>query len=134
MPALRADVTALTFPPTDAVFAERVSEALEAVLLESARDDVATQLVRRLRVVHPNVAARPRSSIAGFGGTTIYVYRDGSALSSHDDESWIDDTATAKVVTDDAGTYLEANDAAAALFGVVEDEIVGREAGSFTRP
>jgi PAS domain-containing protein len=90
--------------------------------------------VRRLKVVHPNVATSPRAAIAGFGGTTIYVLRDGSALSSFEDESWIRDAATARVVTDDGGTYVEANEAAAVLFAVPVREIIGREAGTFTRP
>jgi PAS domain S-box-containing protein len=129
-----ADVTALSFPADDAVFQERVREALDEAVRESRGEDVATLLVRRLRVVHPNVATSPRAAIAGFGGTTIYVFRDGSALSSFHEESWIRDGGTARVVMDEGGTYVEANEATAALFGVPVDEIIGRTAGTFTRP
>jgi PAS domain-containing protein len=129
------DVIPLTFPPGDAVFAERVREALADMSDGSERVDVAVLLERRLRPVHPNVATRRRASVAGFGAEAIYVFRDGSALSSSPgDDSWVADESTARVVTDDAGRYLEANEAAAILFGVPTHEIVGREAGTFTRP
>jgi PAS domain S-box-containing protein len=128
-----ADLTALTFPADDAVFALRVREALHE-LADSGGEDIEKGLTKRLRQVHPNVATRRRASLAGFGGRTIYVFRDGTALSSLRDESWTGEVSTARVVTDDEGRYLEANEAAAELFGVTRDEIVGREAGSFTRP
>ena len=129
-----AKVTALSFPAADVVFAERVREALEGVLRDSDGQDVETRLASRLRAVHPHVATSRHHSLGGFGGTTIYVYRDGSPLSSLDDDSWIEAPDTARVVTDDTGRYVEANEAAALLFGVPANEIVGREAGTFTRP
>lgn len=127
-------VTALSFPADDVVFAERVREALDGVVADSTGRDVETLLLDRLRVVHPRVATSRRQSLAGFGDTTIYVFRDGSALSALVDEAWIDDPRTARVVTDETGRYVEANAAAAALFGVPIEEIVGRQAGTFTRP
>jgi PAS domain S-box-containing protein len=129
-----ADVTVLSFPADDVVFAERVREALDSVPRDSGGQDLERLLAIRLRRVHPHVATSQRHSLAGFGGTTIYVYRDGSPLSSLDDEAWIRDPDTARVVTDDTGRYVEANEAAALLFRVPANEIVGREAGTFTHP
>jgi len=129
-----AHVTAVSFPADDVVFAERVREALDSVLPESRGEEVERLLASRLRTVHPHVATIRRHALAGFGETTIYVYRDGSPLSSLDDDSWIDEPNTARVVTDETGRYVEANEAAALRFGVPANEIVGREAGTFTRP
>ncbi len=42
--------------------------------------------------------------------------------------------ATARVVTDRSGTYVEANEQAERLFGRTAGEVVGSKAGSFTRP
>src|SRR4051812_37226336 len=104
-----ADFTALTFPPDDAVFAERVREALEVAVRDRGDDDVERVMVRRLRAIHPGVTTSRRAALAGFGGDAIYVFRDGSALSSFRDESWVGNPATARVVTDEAGRYIQAN-------------------------
>src|SRR4051812_47660672 len=130
-----AGFTALTFPADDVVFAERVRETLDAVLRESNREDAERLLVSRLRTIHPFLTTSRRTPLAGFGEDALYVFRDGSASSSsYRDESWVGAHATARVVTDEAGRYIEANEAAAELFGVSADEMLGREAGTFTRP
>ena len=64
----------------------------------------------------------------------IYVFRDGSLSATLIADDWIDDPGTARLVTDPSGTYVEANERAARLFGRTADEIVGRDAGTFTRP
>jgi PAS domain-containing protein len=84
--------------------------------------------------VYPHLRVRPQSSLAGFGQSALYVFRDGDALAHDDDDSWIDEPSTARVVSDASGTYVDANQAAAALFGVSCAEIIGRRAGDFTRP
>jgi PAS domain S-box-containing protein len=63
----------------------------------------------------------------------IYVFRDGSAV-SRDRDDWTDSAGVARLVTDSTGRYVAANDEAATLFGVTTNEIIGRPAGSFTRP
>jgi PAS domain S-box-containing protein len=129
----RSPITVLPFPSDDLVFAARVRQILRETSDDSA-DDAIERLCSRLRPVHPHVAASIRAELAGFGRSpVVYVFRDGTTRRSLDDR-WIDDAATARVVSDPAGAYLEANDEAAALFGVSKGQIVGSRAGSFTRP
>jgi PAS domain-containing protein len=82
--------------------------------------------------VYPAIRTVIRDEVAGFGDPLVYVYRDGSALSNLTD-AWIDDTTTARVVTDATGVYVDANDEAAALFRVERESIIGARAGTFTR-
>jgi PAS domain S-box-containing protein len=129
----RLRVTAMSFPSTDLVFAQRVREALA----EREDDEVlsaADHLRRRLMSVHPHVDVHPRAALAGFGpDPVLYVFRDGHASHAFEDD-WLKSDSVARAVTDADGRYLEVNDAAAVLYGASPDAIVGRPAGSFTRP
>jgi PAS domain S-box-containing protein len=128
-----AGITAVTFPPDDLVFAARV----RALLDEQGRSDaktVAAAIKARLQAIHPHVATRFRDDLAGFGQSVLYVFRDGSALSAFSAEDWIDDPTVARVVTDDNGTLLDANEAAEELFGVTSERLIGAAADSLTRP
>ena len=129
----RTPITAVPFPSDDLVFAARVRDALREVVsqpVEEAIDGIRS----RLRPVHRDVVAHLRSDLAGFGSApVVYVFRDGSARHKLNDD-WIDAPTAARLVTDGEGVYVDANEAAARLFGVDRDEIVGRPAGSFTRP
>jgi PAS domain S-box-containing protein len=127
-----AGTTVLTFPQDDAVLAERVREIVAEEEPRTA-DETRAVLETHLRAVHPRVTIRERSDLAGFGQAALYVFRDGSAVSELDDE-WVEEPASARVVTDESGTYADANDAAAELFGVAREAIIGRRAGDFTRP
>ena len=80
----------------------------------------------------PRAEVRVRDPLAGFGEPTLYVFRDGSISSTLGSEAWAEESLTARVVTDASGTYVDANQAAAELFGIRREEIVGRPAGSFT--
>jgi PAS domain S-box-containing protein len=132
-PDRRLPVTALPFPTDDLVFAQHVKEILRDGIDASA-DGAIERLRDRLRRVYPKADARLRAEVAGFGRSpVVYVFRDGTARQTFDD-TWIDDPATARLVSDPSGAYVDANDAAAALFGVARDAIVGRQTGSFTRP
>jgi len=122
-----------TFPTSDPIFAERVRELLQRRSQSNAAAVVET-LEAALRRVYPDVRASIREDVAGFGDTLIYVFRDGSATASLSDEEWIHDEATARVVTDQSGTYVGANERAEHLFGRTASEILGQRAGSFTRP
>jgi PAS domain S-box-containing protein len=126
-------VVVRTFPTSDLVFAERVRDLLQREL-ERNHEDVREALETRLRNVYPRVRATIRTEVAGFGDTVIYVFRDGSIAASLMADDWIDDPATARLVSDQAGTYVEANAQAESLFGRSAEEIVSRKAGSFTRP
>ncbi len=129
----RSPITALPFPTEDIVFATRVREILREASDDSPEEAI-ERLCRRLRDVHPKVDARLRAEIAGFGPSpVVYVFRDGTTRRSFSD-AWLGDPATARVVSDGDGTYVQANDGAATLFGVAREQIVGSRAGSFTRP
>jgi PAS domain S-box-containing protein len=129
----RSEVLARTVPTADVVFAEHVRDLMQAGL-EPRPEDLCEVIETRLRGVYPNVRATVRSDLAGFGGTLVYVFRDGSVGGSLAAEDWIDDPATARTVTDASGTYVAANEPAERLFGRTADDIVGSMAGSFTRP
>lgn len=128
-----ADLVVNTFASDDLLLKQRVGQILAA---QQSRDPfaAATTLEQRLQAVYPQLRVRPRASIAGFGPTALYVFRDGSAVAHDSSDSWINEPSTARVVTDASGAYVGANDAAAALFGVTCAEILGRRAGDFTRP
>jgi PAS domain S-box-containing protein len=126
-------VVARSFPTHDVVFAERVQELLRREQL-TGPERIAAGLQRTLRTIYPNVKATVRDDVAGFGDTMIYVFRDGSASPLAEAESWIEDAATARLVTDATGTYIAANAAAAQLLGRSVESIIGETAGTFTRP
>ena len=121
------------FPGDDKVFCERVNEILDASR-STDPTKIRDLLLERLRVVYPQCEVRIRDPLAGFSDVAIYVFRDGSAVSALGSDEWIADASTARLVTDDDGVYVDANDAAAALFGVKSEDIVGQQAGTFTRP
>jgi PAS domain S-box-containing protein len=125
-------IKALTFPADDAVFAERVREVLGRA--PEGEDELALYVTQRLSSLHPAIRTSFRSDLAGFGQRAMYVFRDGGVVRTPRDGSWLDDPMTARVVTDHTGRYVDANEAAAKLFGVPRDEIIGAPAGSFTRP
>ncbi len=129
----RSPITALPFPTDDLVFAEHVKQILRDPIGPSLEEAI-ERLRDRLRRVYPKADARLRAEVAGFGKSpVVYVFRDGTARQTFED-TWIDDPATARLVSDPSGAYVDANESAAALFGVGRDAIVGRQAGSFTRP
>jgi PAS domain S-box-containing protein len=133
LPSTPDRVVARTFPTSDAIFAERVRDVLQR-RSEANAEHVCETIETSLRRVYPQVRASIRTDVAGFGDTVVYVFRDGSATAPQMAEDWIDDTATARVVTDPSGTYVDANERAERLFGVSAGEMVGTKAGSFTRP
>jgi PAS domain-containing protein len=120
------------FPAEDKVLAERVREILAEAGPTSAHDAVAV-LLERLEPLHPDIDVRLRAPLADLGGTALYVFRDGGAVSEPSELTWVDDPATARLVTDASGTYVAANEAAGRLFGLSEEEIIGQSAGTFTR-
>jgi PAS domain S-box-containing protein len=129
-----SESTIVTFPADDAVFAARIRATL-ADLDVRGLDAILDRLKHDLCPVHPRVELHVRTSLAGFGpGLVVYAFRDGSALDRHRDGTWCQDPALARLVTDGDGTYLDANAAAAELFGVKREDIIGKSAGAFTRP
>ena len=129
------DLTVVSFPADDAVFAERVSELVEGPLAAlRSRNEVASSLIERLHRVHPRIATSIRDSMAGFGDDVLYVFRDGTPLSAFNEDGWVSADRTARVVTDASGRYLDVNAAAEQLFGVARDRMLNARAGAFTRP
>jgi PAS domain S-box-containing protein len=126
-------VVARSFPTRDVVLAERVQELLRR---ERGTDParIAAGLETALGTTYPNVRAAVRDDVAGFGDTMIYVFRDGSAAPAPEETSWVEDAATACVVSDPSGTYVAANEAAARVYGRPVESIIGATAGTFTRP
>ena len=113
---------------------ERVGE-VGAEMRDAPASALVEALEQRLRPIHPNLTVQLRDDLAGPDySTTIYVFRDGAVQDAPGSESWTEDAATARVVSDADGQYVEANDAAGRLFGVPPPEILGRRAGEFTRP
>jgi len=124
---------ARTFPTSDLVFAEYVREVLHRTT-QADEDRVRQGLEGSLRHVFPDVRVSIRTDVAGFGDTLLYVFRDGRVGASLMAEEWIEDRAAARLVTDPTGTYVEVNEPAERLFGRTAAEMIGRKAGSFTRP
>jgi len=126
-------IVARSFPTDDVVLAAHVQELLQS---RRAHDpaSVASELETRLRPVYPHIRTSVRSDVAGFGDTMVYVFRDGSAAHLPDVESWIEDPGTARVVSGPTGVYVDANEAAARLFGHPVESIIGNPAGTYTRP
>src|SRR4051794_13788802 len=121
----------LIFPADDIVLSERVREKVAGprshpwdAALQQLRDD--------LRVVYPRLDVRLQNALAGFGEPTVYVFRDGGASGELGPGDWIQESGYARVVTEDAGTYIEVNAAAGELFGCPPTSVVGQRAGAFT--
>jgi PAS domain S-box-containing protein len=123
----------LAFPADDEVLIERVRDVLEDCADVHA-DTARHLLCERLRLVYPDLDVLVRDPLSGFLGSTLYLFRDGSVESRLGATLWASDPTTARVVTDRRGMYVEANEAAAHLFGVAPEQILGQPAGSFTRP
>lgn len=126
------NLSILTFPADDAVFRERVVELVDRLRKVGREASFEADLEAGLRRVHPQVDARWRSGLAGFGDRALYVFRDGTVVARLERDDWTAAEATARVVTDATGLYVDANEAAADLFGVPRERILSARAGAFT--
>ena len=124
-----SDVTVTTLPVADAAFRVHVDLAMQRLGTPSV-----AALQAEIRKAYPRAAVRPGDPLGSLGAAARwYVYRDGGGAPARaDDDWWVDGSLPTTVVGDD-GRYLDANDAAAALFGVSKAAIVGAATGSFTR-
>jgi PAS domain S-box-containing protein len=123
-------IQVITFPHDDRAFRAHV-EAAQAVAGRWDGDAVEQEL----RLAYPAAVVRRAHPLAELspGQETWYVYRDGEiAIGERVGEWWTDDGLPQAVVGAD-GKYVEANAAAAQLFGVARRRILGKPAGSFTR-
>jgi PAS domain S-box-containing protein len=122
-------IQVITFPHDDVAFRAHV-EAAQAV---AGRWD--GELVEQeVRQAYPSAVVRRAHPLAELSSAqqTWYVYRDGEITPAQNGEWWVDD-GLPRTIVGAAGTYTEANEAAAALFGVSRRKIIGAPAGSFTR-
>ena len=129
----RGRLNVLCFPADDEVLRKRVRDSLEKAdeaSAKAARDG----LLSRLRIIYPRAEVRIRDPLAGFGEPTLYVFRDGGIASSLGSDAWREEPTTARLVTNNQGIYVDANDAALELLGVTREQIVGQPAGTFTKP
>src|SRR4051794_33518003 len=122
-------VSVRTFPSNDIAFATHVSRARERVGIWDA-----TRVLDLLREAYPDVAATKATP-----GTTLerdtdcwYVFRDGAVHAPTADDGWTDDVSLPRTIVGPNGRYVDANGAAAELFGVPRETIIGSPAGSFT--
>ena len=128
LPAAR--VRLVTFPPADSAFRAHIEAALDR-LGRGERAGVEAEV----REAYPAAVVRARDAMAGFPilGETWYAYRDGSVGSETSEGEWWLDQSLPRTRMSAEGRYVDANDAAADLFGVEREQIVGSAAGVFTR-
>jgi PAS domain S-box-containing protein len=126
---LARSIQVITFPHDDVAFRAHV-EAAQAI----AGRWVGDLVQQEVRLAYPAAVIRRAHPLAELSPAkeTWYAYRDGEITERPLGEWWTDD-ALPRAVIGAAGKYVEANDAAAALFGVSRRRIIGKPAGSFTR-
>jgi PAS domain S-box-containing protein len=123
-------IQVITFPHDDLAFRDHV-EAAQAV---AGRWD--GELVEReIRQAYPAAVVRRAHPLAELSPLkeTWYAYRDGEISSGEQMGEWWADKGLPQTIVGAAGKYVEANAAAAELFGVSRRRIIGKPAGSFTR-
>lgn len=123
-------VNVVTIPSADRAFRAHVDAAIEDLGL---RDVPA--LEARLREAYPTAVLHVSSVMGSLAGddARLYAYRDRDAARQPLPGDWWCDETLPRTVVNDEGRYLDANDAAARLFGVDRSTIVGSTAGRFTR-
>ncbi len=89
-----------------------------------------------LRQMYPRVVVRARDGLAAMGGgdQAWYVYRDGRYSPYAPNADWWLDPNEARVIIDDGGQYLDANDRALQLLGVDLAGLRAATPGAFTAP
>lgn len=119
-----------TFPPADHAFRAHVEAAVDRL----GPGELAG-VQAEVRGAYPAAVVRPRDAMAGFaiGAETWYAYRDGSVGSDTSEGEWWLDQSLPQARLSAEGRYVDANEAAADLFGVERERIVGSAAGAFTR-
>jgi PAS domain-containing protein len=130
-PMPRGSVRVTTFPTSDVAFRAHVDTALDRLGRCRPPD-----LELQIRAAYPGAIVRVRTAMAEMWPSvdteTWYAYRDGTVRPADDAEWWLDESLPRTLVAAD-GSYIDANDAAADLFGVPRDEILAAKAGAFTR-
>ena len=123
-------VRLVTFPPADTAFRAHVETALDRL----GRGELAG-VEAEVREAYPAAVVRARDAMAGFSieAETWYAYRDGRVGSDTSQGDWWHDQSLPRTRVSAEGRYVDATEAAADLFGVERERIVGSAAGAFTR-
>jgi PAS domain S-box-containing protein len=123
-------VSVITFPQLDAAFRAHV-EAAQAQLGYWDGEHIEKQI----KLAYPHAATQRASALATFfpEQETWYVYRDGRPKPAPSGAEWWLDPELPTTIMRATGEYTDANEAAAELFGVPREQIVGARAGDFTR-
>jgi len=125
------DVALLCFPHDDAVFSAFVRRTFGQL---AGEDVTPADLQGDLRSLYPRAVVRSRDPLASLGGKAWYVYRDGRYSPFVEGPPWWAEPTAARVVIDDAGCYVDANQPALDLLGVGLEELRRSRAGDFTPP
>jgi PAS domain S-box-containing protein len=122
-------IQVITFPHDDVAFRAHV-EAAQAVTGRWDGDIVE----RDIRQAYPAAVVRRANPLAELSPAreTWYAYRDGDITRGRTTEWWAQD-GLPQAIVGATGKYVDANAAAASLFGVSRRRIIGKPAGSFTR-
>jgi PAS domain S-box-containing protein len=118
-----------TFPHDDVAFRAHV----EAAASTTEHWD-GERVLAEIRQAYPAATMQEGNKLGQvqWGLGTWYVYRDGMITQPSTGSWWLDEGVATTVMTAD-GQYVDANDAAAALFGVDAETIKRGRAGDFTR-
>jgi PAS domain S-box-containing protein len=118
----------VTIPAEDAVLRQFASRAL------ASRAQTPRALERLLRLLYPEVHARPQNNLAAVGAESVwYVFRDTRYQRPGGGDWWHAD-GSGRAVLDDAGKFVDVDETAASLLGVVPVELLGRSARAFYPP
>jgi len=115
-------LTTVTFPRDDTAFAAFV-RATMAKLGPDEREDAAA-LQAALRRWHTRALVRPQDPMASFGGTTWYIYRDGTAGVRLEQDWWqAEGVATARLGEDEV--FVDGDDEACRLVDLPPGGLAG---------
>ena len=123
-------VVLLCFPPYDRAFARLAQDRLDKLRYPTTAD-----LQVALATIYPSVIVRARDPLATLGNAmTWYVYRDGRYSPFADLDPWWESDDAPWIEIDDAGVYLDANDAALTLLGVDRAGLAQLRSGDLADP
>ncbi len=112
MRPLPMSLTTVTFPRDDTAFAAFVRATMAKLGPDEREDAAAVQAA--LRRWHTRALVRPQDPMASFGGTTWYIYRDGTAGVRLEQEWWqAEGVATARLGEDEV--FVDGDDEACRL-------------------
>lgn len=129
-PVTSGGIALLCFPPYDRTFAAHAERKLASL---DAADPEALQT--NLRDIYPRAAVHPRESLAAFlPSVAWYVYRDGRYSPFAGETPWWEAPDAAWIDIDDAGEYVDANEAALEILGLELEDLLKLHSGDLSDP